>query len=35
MMRVKVLRNRTHASDTITGVLSLVGVELTIRRQPA
>lgn len=28
----KIFRNRTHASDTITGTISLVGVELTPRR---
>ena len=32
VLHVKVFRNRTHASDTITGVISLVGVELTLRR---
>lgn len=32
LMHLKVLRDRTHASDTITGVISLVGVELTLRR---
>lgn len=32
MLHLKVLRNRTNASDTITGVVSLVGVELTLRR---
>ena len=32
LMHLKILRDRTHASDTITGVISLVGVELTLRR---
>jgi len=32
LMHFKVFRNRTHASDSITGVVSLVGVELTLRR---
>ena len=32
LMHLKVLRDRTHASDTITGVISLVGVEVTLRR---
>lgn len=32
LLHLKVLRNRTHASDSITGVVSLVGVELTMRR---
>ena len=32
LMHVKLFRNRTHASDTMTGVVSLVGLELTLRR---
>lgn len=32
LMHFKVLRNRTHASDTIAGVVSLIGVEITTRR---
>ena len=32
LLHLKILRDRTHASDTITGVISLVGVELTLRR---
>ena len=32
LLHLKVLRDRTHASDTITGVISLVGVEVTLRR---
>jgi hypothetical protein len=32
LMHLKVQRNRTHASDDATGVISLVGVEMTLRR---
>jgi hypothetical protein len=32
LMHLKVMRDRGHASDTITGVVSLVGVEVTTRR---
>lgn len=32
LLHLKVIRDRTHASDTITGVVSLVGVEVTLRR---
>lgn len=32
LMHVKFFRQRTHASDTITGVVSLKSVELTVRR---
>jgi hypothetical protein len=32
LMHLKLFRNRTHASDTITGVVSFVGLELTMRR---
>lgn len=32
IMHLKVFRNRTHASDTMTGVVSLVGVEVITRR---
>jgi hypothetical protein len=32
LMHFQILRNRTHASDTMTGVVSLVGVEVTTRR---
>ena len=32
MMNVRVLRNRTHASDSIAGTIKLVGVEVTARR---
>lgn len=32
LLHLKVLRDRTNASDTITGVISLVGVEVTLRR---
>ena len=32
LAHLKVFRNRTHASDTITGTISLVGVEVTARR---
>jgi hypothetical protein len=32
LMHLKVFRNRTHASDTLANTISLVGVEVTIRR---
>lgn len=32
LLHLKILRNRTHASDTITGVVKLIGVELVTRR---
>jgi hypothetical protein len=32
LLHMKILRNRTHASDTITGVVSLKSFELTLRR---
>ena len=32
LAHLKVLRNRTHGSDTIAGTISLVGVEVTMRR---
>lgn len=32
LLHLKIFRDRTHASDTITGVVSLVGVEVTLRR---
>jgi hypothetical protein len=32
LMHMKFMRQRTHASDTITGVVSLKSVELTLRR---
>ncbi len=32
LAHLKVFRQRTHASDTIAGVISLVGVEVTMRR---
>lgn len=32
LLHLKVQRDRTHASDSITGVISLIGVEVTTRR---
>ena len=32
LMHMKFMRQRTHASDTISGVVSLKSVELTLRR---
>ena len=32
MLHVRILRNRTHASDSINGIVKLVGLELTLRR---
>jgi hypothetical protein len=32
LAHLKIFRNRTHASDTMTGVVSLIGAEVTMRR---
>jgi hypothetical protein len=32
ILHLRILRNRTHASDSITGTVRLIGLELTLRR---